>query len=529
MTSYMKTIQQQQNNLAMAKFPVEESEKITINEDDTNNGTYINEQGYNHSRTTNEIELQSEPSSKSKSDESSIISVDHTPIHAPPDQKVLGLLFPPGIHGGFRNQIIRLIGLVSHAVSQNIHYILLDSLIAVTVLPEKYVPFEYLFDVDHWNSFSEHLPLLVDYHESSNYTCWKRGGEGGVMNDTHGSSDDTAGGTNTTNMKSMNADVIIKRGFFSPIYNRSRALINGEEDFSMYKLRNLDLLEEASKCQGNPIPIGGGLKAGKLWKTYMSLARKQKRRQEQQQQQRKAETEAESDKQRKEQDTIQSYVLQALRPKQKWRNLSMSCVGDFADKYLGLHLRMEMDMIGHKCGRDMEHNTTRLFHHINAFLSTYHLNHTDTDTAPSIDAISIATSRKGMEDKDNMHYKRYKAFADENLNTLNHYTKSAKKVHILGGKQVSVFECGQDLVQQYLDENPGEAMNIDYGSVLPMMVNFHLLTEAKIFIGVRKSSYSTDVWTTRYYQGKGMYNYEYTPGGIFPIENRGLPPPHVDC
>ncbi len=433
----------------------------------------------------------------------------HTPMYAPPDEAVLGLLFPPGIHGGYRNQILRLIGLVAHALSNDIQYILLDSLISVTHLPEKYVPFGYLFDVDHWNSFREHLPLLVDYHESSNYSCWTRQGDRDVINmENAASSPANRNGTHSQHTHThtyQNVDEIIKRGFFAPIYNRSLALMNGTEAFNMNKLRNLDLLDEARKCKGNPIPFGGGIKAGNLWNTYL----------------------------RKNNITIQSYVLQALRPKQKWRDLSMSCVEGFTENYLGLHLRMEMDMIGHKCGRNMEHNATRLFHNIDKFLSTLNNNtHQNQATTGSthIDAISIATSRKEMEVKHGRHYETYKVYADENLETLNHFTKSKNKAHILGGNEVSVFECGGDLVRRYLDEKENEhEKKIDYGSVLPMMIDFHMLTEAKIFIGVRKSSYSNDVWATRYYQGKGMHNYEYTPEGIFPIENGGLPPPHVNC
>jgi len=45
-----------------------------------------------------------------------------------------------------------------------------------------------------------------------------------------------------------------------------------------------------------------------------------------------------------------------------------------------------------------------------------------------------------------------------------------------------------------------------------------------------KSSWSNDVWTMRYYQGKGDGNFEYTPGrGIVPIGTNGMPPPHEDC
>ena len=99
---------------------------------------------------------------------------------------------------------------------------------------------------------------------------------------------------------------------------------------------------------------------------------------------------------------------------------------------------------------------------------------------------------------------------------------------MLGGRPVSVFECGEGAVTQYFERNPYEDAT-SYGVALPMMVNFYLMTSAKVFIGVRGSSYSVDVWTTRYYQGKGRHNYAYTPKGIVPIENGGLPAAHVKC
>ena len=432
----------------------------------------------------------------------------HVPIYAPANEKVLGLLFPPGIHGGYRNQVIRLIGLVLHALYQNIHYILLDSLIAVTHLPhEPYVLFEDLFDVDHWNSFRKHLPLLVNYHESSNYTCWRKTEHHysalrlDATNATHFSNERSSNHNHKTEDETHVQEMeqyrhrIINKGFFAPVYNKSVALISGEEDYSMHKLRRLDLRDQANTCKGNPVPYGGGRMAGELWKEYLRGVRYLERKQFFP-------------------FDAQQYVLRALRPKKVWRDLSMSCVS--SPKYVGLHMRMEQDMIGHKCGKHMEHNSTRLFAHIDEFLSS---------SNEKIDTMVVATSRKEMEkENENNHFK---AFLDENLKTLNHFTK-INSTHALGGRQVSVLECGQGWVSRYFEENPEENA-FYYRYLLPMIVDFHILTEATIFIGVRNSSFSNDVWATRYHQGKGRFNYEYTPEGIFPIENDGLPPPHADC
>ena len=69
-----------------------------------------------------------------------------------------------------------------------------------------------------------------------------------------------------------------------------------------------------------------------------------------------------------------------------------------------------------------------------------------------------------------------------------------------------------------------------FGDLLPSLLNFWLAVRADVFVGVRKSSWSTDVWTTRYHMGKGDRNFEYTQDrGIMPIGNDGLPPPHKQC
>ncbi|VEU34953.1 unnamed protein product [Pseudo-nitzschia multistriata] len=69
-----------------------------------------------------------------------------------------------------------------------------------------------------------------------------------------------------------------------------------------------------------------------------------------------------------------------------------------------------------------------------------------------------------------------------------------------------------------------------FGDMLSSILNFWLAVNADIFVGAMKSSWSNDVWTMRYYQGKGDSNFQYTPtGGIVPIANNGLPPPHQNC
>ena len=140
----------------------------------------------------------------------------------------------------------------------------------------------------------------------------------------------------------------------------------------------------------------------------------------------------------------------------------------------------------------------------------------------SMDVISIATSRENLEMKDGRAYNLFKDLADETLKMFNHLTDTS--VHNYGGKDVSVIEFGQQHVNKYLDNHP-EEKEYGYGALLPMITDYEMLLQADIFIGVHGSSYSNDIWRSRYYLGKGKYNYQYTKDGIIPVGNGGLPSP----
>lgn len=69
-----------------------------------------------------------------------------------------------------------------------------------------------------------------------------------------------------------------------------------------------------------------------------------------------------------------------------------------------------------------------------------------------------------------------------------------------------------------------------FGDILPSLMSFWLAVNADVFVGVMGSSWSNDVWTVRYFQGKGDRNFQYTRDrGIIPVVNNGLPPPHGKC
>ena len=95
--------------------------------------------------------------------------------------------------------------------------------------------------------------------------------------------------------------------------------------------------------------------------------------------------------------------------------------------------------------------------------------------------------------------------------------------------KAKVFQCGVHAMDRWYAEN-SDSFEYDYfGNIVPAIVNFYIATNAKIFVGVQGSSWSSDVWDTRYNQGKGKGNYEYTKKGIVPLPANRPPPPHQSC
>jgi hypothetical protein len=76
-----------------------------------------------------------------------------------------------------------------------------------------------------------------------------------------------------------------------------------------------------------------------------------------------------------------------------------------------------MDMIIHRCGKNMEHNLTKVFNHLETFLSSLQ------EEQGVLESISIATSREKMETK-RVGCIRRTEIADENLSILNRYAQS---------------------------------------------------------------------------------------------------------
>ena len=407
---------------------------------------------------------------------------------------ILALIYPPGLMGGYRNQVIRILALCVYAMQHNMDQLLLPSILWATQInidgKETWAPIPHslLFDVEYWNAERNSLPKLVDYEPSRAhlYDCWSTLDSSMVHKTEY----------------NLLTQHVLQQGFLTPILNMSIQVATRQV---VVNPRKMDLLPDVQHCQ-SPVPYGSGKGAGRLWNDYIAM-------QNQQQQMVPFQADAK--------------LLNALRPKQEWRDLAMSCVTQHVAQttkttdveYLALHARIELEMMDHACGRMMEKNLTVLLRRVEDLVHEKH---------PSTKGIFIAVSRAGIEVKEGGMYKKFKTYADDNLATMNRVVGDGmgNPGEGLDGGKLAVFECGRQLMDQYYAENP-ESM--DYGQLLQSMVNFYIATESTAFVGVRGSSYSTDIWTTRFHQGKGAQNYEYTLDGIQLMENGGLPPPHKNC
>lgn len=434
------------------------------------------------------------------------------------EKKTLALLYPPGMIGGYRNQVIRFTGFVAHAKKNNATQLLLPSILWSTTYKAANderrffpVPMDLLFDVDHWNSFY-HLPRLVDSIENSD--CWDvQNGRDGYVEEVRVQSN--AG--NLSFVSPMLDNVLSRSALLTPIIDQSRAFLTGR---LRKKVRKLDFYPDVENCS-HPIVYGGGRGAGRLWNDYLYSPKIQPG------------TNDSTDLDAIRFTRLISSVSQALRPSKQWRDVAHQCILQHlpnqqkkiaspkqqtrATGYVALHARVEVDMMLHRCGKNMEKNLTKIISMVDAMVEDHNVD----PQHQKLQGVFVAVSRLGMQQptKNNTMQDLAKA----NWETL-------KKRSVPANRQMysTVFECGETWMNRWYSTQTD--IEEDYfGSLVPSLMNFYIATHATIFVGVAKSSWSTDVWTTRYYQGKGDSNFQYTPEGIIPVPNGGLPAAHTKC
>jgi hypothetical protein len=239
-----------------------------------------------------------------------------------PQQKnsTLALLYPPGLMGGYRNQVIRFISLCVHAAEKNLTQLLLPSLLWSTQVqihvkdpdgspdkrsrkgssgwntttivdsnsitkavlgPWQPIPMEWIFDVDYWNEYAAgntinvnkndvdsqegRLPSLVLLRDLNGSDCWEKFPDF-VRDDNH----------STTNMNineqlSPLQRAVWQQGTLGPLSNLTQQLVASQ--LPKFNPRKQDFLPAVQHCQ-NPVVYDGGRKFGRLWIDYMGYRNK---------------------------------------------------------------------------------------------------------------------------------------------------------------------------------------------------------------------------------------------------------------
>ncbi|CAJ1955333.1 unnamed protein product [Cylindrotheca closterium] len=439
-----------------------------------------------------------------------------------PYAETLALLSPPGMIGGYRNQAIRLVSLVRYAQRYNITQILLPTLLFSTTFHGQSnklfmpIPMDEVFDIDHWNSFGSKIPILVPYVENSD--CWTNHSSDAplseqMINSLASEYEVSVRKADDNKFASPMAGMLQERSsFLSRVLDINRALVNG--DLRLAKPRKLDLTPLVYNCS-RPHVYGGGRGAGRLWNDYTHMAKYNPL------------SDNNTEQAIQNSELIKLVSHQALRPSPKWKSIANQCVryfqGGSSDRiapYVALHARVEVTMMNHRCGKSMEKNLTQIFSMVDSTAAEYNKKHEN-----KIRGIFVAVSRDGMlEHTTNSETSQ---MAKENWETLAHRSIPIQTEDDFS-TQIPYFECGE-LWMDHWYGSQNEVSKDYYGSLVPSVMNFHLATEATFFVGVMGSSWSIDVWTTRYYQGKGGMNFQYTPTGIKPVGIDGRPPSHDNC
>lgn len=466
-------------------------------------------------------------------------------------EKVLALLTPPGMIGGYRNQFIRFVALVKYAQQQGIRQLLLPSILWSTTYRaagnEAHffpVPMDLLFDIDYWNSFENELPILVDSisgeEDAIASDCWQSNKRNMTKHFLDHSISQFRDNSTRALFLSPMADLLLESsGYLTPILNETIEFLAG---LRSSKPRKMDLYPKVKHCQ-HPKVVGGGKAAGFLWNLYSRMPNVNSG-------DNSTEAKASGNK------ALIATVSIALRPSKRWRMVAHECITNYLDgeigsstsddehfpPYLALHARVEVDMMVHKCGVNMEKNLSKIFDMADAFVHAYNVNHTIAQSSEQLlKGMFVAVSRNSMR----LPWKSrsIQDFSKHNWDALNERSSQEpgnlgpgealkignRRVSSRGDEKIPTFECGEVWVARWYQQHQ-DIPNDYYGSILPSILKFYIATQATVFVGVDKSSWSTDVWTIRYLLGKGGFNYKYTTDeGIIPVSNGGLPPPHKNC
>jgi len=222
-----------------------------------------------------------------------------------------------------------------------------------------------------------------------------------------------------------------------------------------------------------------------------------------------------------------------------------------APQLLALHPRVEQEMLTHRCSKFMEKNLSRVFERMETFPPFFEQN--TNGSKFRMDLVFIAVSKAQLAQKakrggvlgDIMNWNRvaldnarerglFGGSNNDNISTASipmfeSGTEVAKTIqfprlqpsntlHFVTGNRQKIYPQISPPQNASIPESPYvSALDMGVLEMVASVINFFTAVKAEIFVGVTGSSYSTDVFSVRYYQQKeegGGENYIVGPNGI---------------
>jgi len=482
--------------------------------------------------------------------------------------------YDPYLMGGFRNQHMRFVGFMSFAVKNNITQVLLPSLRWLDAYNKPYsIHHELLFDVNYWNMRASELglPLLVDYNPNilegvvlvssanNNETqeevipCWN------ATSSLFSGVDESLIRHPSTNIRKVNGWELIGQGhFFShcrrtlapswdnkPETIQQEAEASREEDYNSTFTTNNSTSTTTNKVYRytHLVPHGGLQGNGRLWNDYIGLQRS-----------RRGTTQSIGVGNNQIRQVypdhvhVEKAIYELLRPSKYLslaidgvmqnaiqRNDTAATIDKPKARLLALHPRIEQEMMTHACAKYIETNLTKVFEMIRTYPPLIETN-SSINSEYRFDLMFLAVS------KDQVDKIPTGILASNPIPIENNKTLWNARMHGVFGHEnnrgIPMFESGTDAASRIQfprlhngkhEQNTSAFDTPESLGVLELVgsvINFFLLVQADIFVGVKGSTYSTDAFSVRYYQG-GKENYIVGPDGIERLY--GSQQPHTKC
>lgn len=478
--------------------------------------------------------------------------------------------FDPYFLGGFRNQHMRFVAFVNYAVENNISQILLESLRWSAHYNRPYsIQHDLLFDVHYWNARAVELglPRLVNYDPNILEGVYNQ-----LQNESSRHDDDGDDNDSTERLKVIscfNISSSLFSGLDESMLRHAKINIRKTEILGLIGQggeNNMYLhcrcgLQQDINCTNQTngrrfthlIPHGGSRGGGRLWNDYMSL------------QKRRGHVHSEilanaSVSINPEHIHVEKAVFELLSPS-KELNLALEdalngairnatnkqCMQNRHDcnmdgvgpRVLALHPRVEPEMLRHRCSKHMEPNLTKIFELCEQYSPFLHPGYNDVNNETNniirskykFNMIFIAAS---VDQILNQPESRYRNDTRDTIMNENRQTfLYAREYGLFGG--LPLFESGSDSARNVKfslhDDNNITPESLGGLELVASIINFFTAVKADIFVGVKGSSFSTDVFSARYYQsqsrGEGLVeSYIIGPDGIQRLYG---PPPSHSC